>query len=91
MRRSVLLLALVLVVSSCERAPQKPRAEMSGRDLYLDARCDTCHGGQGQGSYTGPSLQQVAEHWSQEDLARYLRDPGPVIEATPVRRPALPR
>ncbi|MCB9915194.1 MAG: c-type cytochrome [Planctomycetes bacterium] len=81
MRRALLLLAPL--VTACDREPPKPLSEMTPRELFLEVRCDSCHGSDRRGSWMGPPLVDLEQHWTAPDLARYLRDPLPVIEATP--------
>lgn len=83
MRHGLPLLLLGLFAVSCDSEPEKPRSEFTGPELFLDARCDSCHGGDRTGSWMGPPLAGLRENWTEEDLARYLRDPVPVIDATP--------
>jgi cytochrome c551/c552 len=83
MRLSLALLLAAAILSACDSEPKKPRSELSGAELFSESRCGSCHGGDRRGSWMGPPLEGLAAHWSTEDLARYLRDPLPVIEATP--------
>lgn len=83
---ALLLFGLLLLPSAllaCAEEPAANRAPRDGGELFLESRCDACHGGQGQGSFTGPTLEALDQKWTPEALARYLRDPLPVIESTP--------
>ncbi len=74
---------LALLAAACDSNPEKPRSEMTGRELFLDARCDSCHGGDRAGSWMGPSLATLEQHWTEQPLADFLLDPLPIIEADP--------
>jgi mono/diheme cytochrome c family protein len=75
-------LAAALLVA-CDAEPSKPRSLLTGPELFSESRCGSCHGGDLRGSWMGPPLEGLSEHWEVADLARYLRDPLPVIESTP--------
>lgn len=83
MRPLLSSLLLVALACGCDSQPTKPRSELTGPELFSDARCGSCHGGDRSGSWMGPPLEGLGAHWDVEGLARYLRDPLPVIEATP--------
>jgi cytochrome c553 len=67
---------------------------------YVDQGCAKCHGRQLEGTRTAPGLIGLTEHWTAEDLATYLRDPQPFLEAStrmrsqaedyPIPMPAYP-
>lgn len=71
-RRAASLLAAALCVASlaCNRA---------GREAYLAAGCEECHGLDLRGTMTsGPSLQGTKRHWDVERLLVYFADPDSV-------------
>jgi mono/diheme cytochrome c family protein len=51
------------------------KAPNPGKQVYLADNCIPCHGSSRQGGTTGPPLWNLAGHWSEDELVRYLRDP----------------
>lgn len=43
--------------------------------MFRRARCADCHGPQGRGSANGPELRDLARHWTEDELVRFLADP----------------
>lgn len=54
-------------------------APTTGRSLYFSKGCTACHGPEGQGSFMGPSLGEVAAHWTREELVQFIADPTPFV------------
>ena len=56
----------------------RPLAMQSGAELFVSQKCATCHGEDGRGTWMdlGPSLEGVAEFWTETSLVRYLGDPA---------------
>ena len=80
--------ALVAFALACgPRQPTPPpglnEGQLAGWRAYLDLNCASCHGESREGKRSGPPLTGLAEHWSAEQLARYLADPDAVVRATP--------
>lgn len=72
--------ALSLAGLSCGRRTADIR---TGRDTVHGSFCVQCHGDDLNGTTTGPPLQNLARHWTEESLAEYLRDPSAAIEKNP--------
>jgi mono/diheme cytochrome c family protein len=80
--------ALVALSRGCgARQPTPPpgldEAQLAGWQAYIDLNCASCHGESREGKRSGPPLKGLAEHWSAEQLARYLADPDAVVKANP--------
>jgi mono/diheme cytochrome c family protein len=58
-------------------------AQTAGWQAYADLVCGSCHGDQREGKRSGPRLAELSDHWTHEELVTYLRDPAPMIKATP--------
>jgi len=78
----VLLIAclLSLVGVSCGR--RTADVEL-GRNVVHGSFCVQCHGDELKGTPTGPPLQNLTQHWTEESLATYLQDPTTAIEKSP--------
>ena len=63
--------------------PGLDEAQLAGWQAYVDLNCASCHGESREGKRSGLPLKGLAEHWSAEQLARYLADPDAVVRATP--------
>jgi len=77
MRRFQILLGLglVLLTSACNR---------EGREVYLAAGCDDCHGVDLKGTRTGgPPISGTRKHWDVEQLLVYFSNPDSVADADP--------
>lgn len=79
---------LVVVALSCGQSKPTPppgltEAQLAGWQAYVDLDCASCHGESREGKRSGPPLTGLAEHWSAEQLARYLADPDAAVRATP--------
>jgi len=73
-------LPLVLLLAACGRAPAPPAP---GEALYRRELCTGCHGAGGEGTWMGPPLRGLAEHWEPESLAEFLLDPGAAVGRDP--------
>jgi len=89
MKRSyhIVLLIPVIVFAGCRPewiGPKVDRAAVERGRLVWDAEeCSACHGENGEGTTIGPSLSDVAEHWQDESLADFLKDPQGQLEDNP--------
>jgi cytochrome c553 len=63
--------------------PGLTELQTAGWQAYTGLACGSCHGDQREGKRSGPALASLADHWNQEELATYLRDPAPMIKAKP--------
>jgi len=70
----------IFVIAACSAsgpAPGTPEA------LYIDLGCAKCHGGNREGQRSGPPLIKIIDHWNEETLLEYLRDPKAFVESNP--------
>jgi cytochrome c2 len=75
----VLTLAAAATLAACARSQPSPEQAESirrGRDVYVFESCGGCHGNRRQGSEKAPPLDALRDHWSADELALYLRQPG---------------
>jgi len=79
----IALLILIATLTGCDNEPPQPRSEFSAHELFLEVRCDACHGSEGRGSWMGPALEGLDAYWQAGEIAAYLEDPEAVIEVTP--------
>ncbi len=72
---TILGIGLLLVVAGCNR---------EGREVYLAAGCDECHGVDLQGTRTGgPPISGTRKHWDVDALLLYFANPDSVADADP--------
>jgi len=79
-RSASFLVLLVLAAAGCSDDSSGP-APAPGAKLFSAKGCVACHGAQGQGTFMGPPLQQLTEHWKREDLARFFTNPAAATES----------
>jgi cytochrome c2 len=75
----ILALATAAALAACTRSepsPEQAESVRRGREVYVFESCGGCHGSQRQGSEKAPPLAALRRHWSAEELALYLRQPG---------------
>jgi hypothetical protein len=73
--RAILVLAACLAATACNR---------EGREVYVAAGCDECHGLDLEGTRTGgPALSGTREHWTVDELLLYFANPDSVAEVNP--------
>jgi len=73
---AIVLVAAAVALEGCgEETPAAPTAEQ----LFRRELCASCHGGAGEGSWMGPPLRGLSEHWERDALAEFLRDPKPFV------------
>lgn len=63
--------------------PGLDEVQLAGWHVYVDLKCATCHGEAREGQRSGPALTGLAEHWTADELVRYLLDPDAMIRANP--------
>lgn len=51
--------------------------------LYIDLGCAKCHGDDRQGQRSGPPLVKIIDHWNEESLLEYLKDPKTFVRSNP--------
>ena len=71
------LLLLLVFVSSCYhfrslRIPDDATPEV----MYERAGCAACHGQDRWGTDKAPGLRELAAHWTVDQLAKYIAEPG---------------
>ena len=82
---SLLSLSLVAIAWACGQSPDQGSSSGAtpGADLYRRQVCVTCHGAAGEGTFTGPPLRSLRQHWTRQQLAAYLADPKARIKTDP--------
>ncbi|MEJ2581438.1 MAG: c-type cytochrome [Acidobacteriota bacterium] len=73
---------IAIVLAACGAAGPKPG---TAEALYIDLGCAKCHGPDRQGQRSGPPLIKIIDHWNEESLLPYLRDPKTFVESHPRR------
>jgi len=53
----------------------EPEKEVTPEGLISSLGCVTCHGGDLSGTSNGPSLKNIKQYWSRDNLINYLRNP----------------
>lgn len=82
MRHATLLplaLAVTLALAALGACTDEPPAAPTAEQFFRRELCASCHGGAGEGSWMGPPLRELAEHWEREALAEFLREPKSFI------------
>ncbi len=70
----------ILVLAACGAAAPEPGTPEAS---FIDLGCAKCHGPAREGRRSGPPLVKIEDHWDEEGLMQYLRDPKTFIEANP--------
>jgi len=70
----------VLVLAACGPSGPEPGTPEAS---YIDLGCAKCHGDQRQGKRSGPPLVKIEDHWDEDSLMQYLRDPKTFVQANP--------
>lgn len=78
-RLRVAVLIAACCLSSCD-SDDGVGPRPAGEILFRQSLCGSCHGSSGQGTWTGPPLVNLGEHWSEETLSEFIRDPAQVVE-----------
>jgi len=63
--------------------PGLNEVQIAGWRAYVDLNCASCHGESREGKRSGPPLRGLAEHWTPDQLVRYLSDPDAVVKSDP--------
>jgi cytochrome c2 len=71
---------VMLVLAACGAATPEPGTPEAS---YIDLGCAKCHGPAREGRRSGPPLVKIEDHWDEEGLMQYLRDPKTFVEANP--------
>ncbi len=89
------LCSFALLLSSCGQKAAKPEAaENTGKELFSAKNCVMCHGENGEGRSSAPSLHGLRQYYTKEQLVEYFRDPSAYSDKTPrlaERRGMYPR
>jgi mono/diheme cytochrome c family protein len=72
------VLAIVLF-ASCTRDASSGAAP-AGERLYFQKGCTACHGPRAEGTFMGPRLSNLSQHWTREQLVQYIADPASFAE-----------
>lgn len=76
-----LFLGLLLLVSpGCGDAGPQDSNNPPGRNLFIGELCASCHGFERQGSWMGPPLLELGEHWDRQALADFVRQPSVFVK-----------
>jgi mono/diheme cytochrome c family protein len=62
--------------TSCGSSSSEELASPPGRKLFIGELCASCHGFERQGSWMGPPLLELAEHWDAPSLSSFIKDPS---------------
>jgi len=81
-------IAALAALAGCGAGGERPDSGQSaeaqqGWQAYQTLGCGSCHGDHREGKRSGPVLAGLADHWTQESLATYLKDPPAMIKTTP--------
>ena len=81
-------LAAVIILIGCGAGQERPDSSLSadaqqGWHAYRTLGCGSCHGDQLEGKRSGPPLTGIIDHWQQETLVTYLKDPAAMVKTTP--------
>ncbi len=79
-----IILFMLQKLTEDEKIPQKPNIVMKSdqkkvetpEGLIASLGCITCHGVDLTGTNNGPSLKNVKQYWSRDNLINYLRNPA---------------
>ena len=72
-------IATVIIAACGASGPPAGTAEA----LYIDLGCATCHGDNREGQRSGPPLIKIGDHWDEDELLEYLRNPKAFVETNP--------
>jgi cytochrome c2 len=70
----------ILVLAACGPSGPKPGTPEA---LYVDLGCFKCHGENRQGQRSGPPLVKIIDHWDEESLLEYLKNPKTFVQSNP--------
>ena len=70
----------IIALAACGPAAPEPGTPQAS---YIDLGCAKCHGDAREGKRSGPPLVKIEDHWDEEGLMQYLRDPKTFVEANP--------
>ncbi len=70
----------ILALAACGPAAPEPGTPEAS---YIDLGCAKCHGPAREGRRSGPPLVKLEDHWDENGLMQYLRDPKTFVEANP--------
>src|SRR4051812_8284070 len=88
--RGLVLAVLALVVGTGAAAQAQPSPAAAGREVFT-TRCAVCHGADGFGGDTGPSIVYRLSLLSDAELATLLRDGRPQKGMPPMPMPVTSR
>lgn len=88
MRPALAILACTLVFLSALACSSPTKSTVQddedvrqGRQVFLALSCATCHGHDRRGTNIGPPVLKLRDHWTEERLLQFLRDPASFKQA----------
>ena len=51
--------------------------------VYVALKCAKCHGFEREGQRTAPTLKNIGNRWTEDELVTYIRNPQAVVAVTP--------
>jgi cytochrome c553 len=83
---TVLLVVAAVVIAACFSSPEETARQeeirRDGMQAYAAETCAACHGAERQGGKTGPPLQRLHRHWSEDELVAFLRTPASALASS---------
>ncbi len=81
-------LVAFVILTGCGAAEERPDPNLSaeaqqGWHAYRALGCGSCHGDQLEGKRSGPTLTGLTDHWQEQSLVTYLKDPAAMVKTTP--------
>ncbi len=74
-RRASVFIAVASAVACGRALVVDPATREAGARVYRSEPCAGCHGEERAGGRLAPPLRGLAQHWDEEKLVRFLRDP----------------
>ena len=72
------ILIPIVAQSSRPTTGRADAAAQAGPALYEKGLCSVCHGDDRKGNENAPPLVNLKEHWDEDSLTAYLKDPAKV-------------
>lgn len=66
---------ITLISTACDSQAPAREGPRTGPELFMEELCTSCHGLGREGSWMGPPLRDLGEHWDRETLADFIRTP----------------
>jgi len=81
-----IVIAFVFGCSQGEDEYYQDVVDLTGKPpevAYVALKCAKCHGFEREGQRTAPTLKNISNRWSEDELITYLRNPQAVVAVTP--------